>query len=56
MWSMLVGLTVLLAGVTGFMVVNKHEIFPERYHPRTNFFEEQHTADSTKNEQQHSSH
>lgn len=55
MWSMLVGLTVLLAGVTGFMVVNKHEIFPERYHPRTHF-EEQHTADSTKNEQQHSSH
>lgn len=31
-WSLVLGLVVILAGITGFMVVNRHEFFPEMYH------------------------
>jgi len=30
-WSLIVGFTIILAGITGFMVVNRQEFFPETY-------------------------
>lgn len=50
-WSLMVGFTIVLAGITGFMVVNRSEFFPGLYmqgdkHPA---IEHQIEKDSTHN-------
>ena len=30
-WTLVVGLTILLAGISGFMVVKRQEFFPDMY-------------------------
>lgn len=30
-WSLIVGFIIILAGITGFIVVNRQEFFPETY-------------------------
>jgi len=30
-WSIVLGITVILAGITGFMIVNRQEFFPNMY-------------------------
>ena len=46
-WSVILGITVVLAGVTGFMVANQEEFFPDAYKPEHPALKHINSKDST---------
>jgi hypothetical protein len=53
-WSLVVGFTVVLAGITSFMVVKRQEIFPGQYQKPN--YEQSHSnpeSDTVKTKQTH---
>jgi hypothetical protein len=56
-WSLIVGFTIILAGITGFIVVNRQEFFPETYKRENKHPASEHPAEiDTTTKESESSH